>query len=892
MQWPWQKVETELEREVRHHLESLIDEYEKQGMTRGDAMRKARREFGGVDQIKEECRDESVWSWLTQIGQDVTFGWRMMRKTPAITVAAILSLALGIGATTAILTLADAVLWRTLPVPSPENLVEVLWESKDRPQGLYRGSSGSGFPDGAMRVADYFSTVSYQQMRTALAGKAEVAGHVSSTLASTSFAGKVAVARVRGVTGNFFRALQLQPFEGRLLVDADDNPAAVPVVVVTHRFWSRHLGRNSTVVGQAIRINNVAYSIAGILPQGFLGIVPGEETDIYAPLLQSPQLLGEDSWFRKASVTGESWWMQLIARRAPDVGENELRNLLDMPFSSSWMARPKSPEGTPHIRISEASHGLGSIRRTFGDPVWILFALVSMVLVVACANIANLLLARAVAREKEVALRVSLGCRTGRLMRQFFTESLMLAAMGGALSVGVAAILCKLMINLLPRGFDGMALTLEPDGRSLAATAMVTLLTALLFGLYPAWRASRIDASPALKEGAGSSGTASRRRWVPAKILVLVQVSLGVLLVTASILFTSNLNELVNRDAGFERAHLLLFDLRPGELGYKDVQLRQFYLNLEERLANVPGIVAVGLSRTRPMQGGGYSEDVKITGQPKGVSSAIHHSNSSFLSALGVPIIAGRAVTAEESRSGAKVVVISEDLVKELGLQSPVGARVFIDRDDLLVVGVAQKARYSRMSQSPPVAYVPFDYARQSATIVLRTAIPPLFTLSAVQNVVRDLNRDLPFVDIFTMEQQISRTLQRERLFAWLCGSFGVLALVLCVVGLYGLMSHTTARRTPEIGIRIALGASRGDVMGQVMREGMGLACAGLVLGVPLALYAVNIAEKQKLLPKGDLPYWTLAAAVGVLAASALIAVLSPALRASSVDPMKALRRG
>ena len=220
-------------------------------------------------------------------------------------------------------------------------------------------------------------------------------------------------------------------------MDSDDNAAAIPVVVVTHRFWAGRLGGNSTAVGQAIRINNIAYSIAGILPQGFLGIVPGEGTDIYAPLLQSPQLLSEDSWFREASVTGESWWLQLIARREPYVTETELRNLLDMPFASSWMARPKSPAGTPHIRISDASHGLGSIRGTFGDPVRILLALVSMVLIVACANIANLLLARAVAREKEVALRVSLGCRTGRLMRQFFTESLMLAAIGGLLVLGL-----------------------------------------------------------------------------------------------------------------------------------------------------------------------------------------------------------------------------------------------------------------------------------------------------------------------------------------------------------------------------------------------------------------------------------------------------------------------
>jgi ABC-type antimicrobial peptide transport system permease subunit len=292
------------------------------------------------------------------------------------------------------------------------------------------------------------------------------------------------------------------------------------------------------------------------------------------------------------------------------------------------------------------------------------------------------------------------------------------------------------------------------------------------------------------------------------------------------------------------------------------------------------------------MRGGGYWDGVRTAEVPEGAHSGIHHVTAGFPGALGVPLVAGRELTVQEISGGKKVALISENLARELGLLSPLGARISVDDQEYEVVGVARQARYAQLVDSPPVAYVPFDYERQSATVVIRTAVSPMAVLGAINNVVKELDPNLPLVDVYTMEEQISRTLQRERLFAWLCGSFGVLALVLCVVGLYGLMSHTTARRTPEMGIRIALGASRGDVIAQVLWEGMRLAAAGLVLGVPLALYGVHLAEAQEVLPEGTLPYWTLAAAIGVLALSAGLAVLAPALRASSVEPMRALRQG
>jgi predicted permease len=426
-----------------------------------------------------------------------------------------------------------------------------------------------------------------------------------------------------------------------------------------------------------------------------------------------------------------------------------------------------------------------------------------------------------------------------------------------------------------------LTLSPETDPRALLGAGVVTLGTALLFGLYPAWRTARVGTAPALKEGL----TLSRARWTPARLLVVAQVALGVLLVAAALVFTSRLNELAGKDAGFERAHVLLFDIRPGEIGYKEQRLRQFYLALEERLGALGGVAHVGLAQTRPMRGGGYWNPVSVPGG-KEVGAAVHHGNPAFLAALGVPLVAGRVARPQEKG----VVILGENLARELGVG--LGARVTMGKAPLEVIGIARTAQYSDLEEAHRVAYVAFGYDQDAATVVVRTAVAPGALLGAVREAMRALDKDLPLVDVYTMEQQISRTLQRERLFAWLCGSFGVLALVLCAVGLYGLMSHTTARRTGEIGIRMALGATQGLVMRQVLREGLVLALAGLLLGLPLAAYVARVAVLQKILPEGPVPYWTLGVALLVLAVSAVLAVLGPALRASSIEPMAALRRG
>jgi predicted permease len=891
---PWSKPDQDLEREISFHLETLADGYQRQGMSREEAMREARREFGGVEPVKEACRDIRWWRPLAELARDIRFGWRMMRRAPAITGAALISLALGIGATTAILSLADVLLWRTLGVPEPEQLSEVLWESKDYTNVL-RGSSGGNYRDGVFHVANFFSSQSLEALRSAVAGKGEVAAEMGDPKVSASFEGRLSIVRLRAVTGNFFSMLHLQPALGRMLNDRDDTATAEPAVVVSHRYWVSQLGARRDVIGRPMRINNHAYQIVGVLPAAFLGIVPGDSVELYAAIRQCPEFLARESWYREHAADPEAWWLHPIVRRAPGVTVTQLHDVMDAAFATSWVRKPETPEQTPHIRLSDASRGLGSIRRILGNPLLILLGLVLLVLMAACANIANLMLARAVSREKEVALRISLGCGQGRLLRQFFTESLLLGGVGGALSIPVAAMMIAMMSRLIPGGSDELVLSAAPDPRSLAGTAIVTLLAAVLFGLYPAWRAVRINAGPALKEVTGTSAAHLRSRWAPARILVLLQVSLGVVLVTAAVLFTGILREIVDRDTGFARGNTLLFDVRPGEIGYQEDRLKQFYMRLEQRLNEVPGVEAAGLALTRPMTGGGWWDRVSEPGGGKALESAVHHVTPRFLAAMDVPIVAGRMLTRQEIDSGAHVAVVSEDLAKQLELNPRLGARIKWGRDgedQSEVVGVARTARYSDLKRTPAVMYIPFDYERPSATVVIRSSTAPLGLLPAIRAAVNDLNGELPLVDVYTMEQQISRTLQRERLFAWLCGSFGVLALVLCMVGLYGLMSHTTARRTQEIGIRMAMGATRGGIIRLCLRNGLGPTLGGLILGVPPAVYAMRLAEQQRMIPEGPFPYGSLAAAIGLIALSALLAVVIPALRAANTQPAQALRRG
>ena len=891
MRFPWQKAERDLDREVRYHLDQLAADFEAQGHAPEEARRRAKLAFGGTDQVKELCRDESRWQWLAHLRQDVDFGWRMLKKTPVVTVAAVLSLALGIGANTAILSLVDAVLWRSLGgVAEPEQLSFAVWKGRGFPEGLYQSSSGSMFRDGASTVADFFSWDAFQKMRMEAKDKAELTGFLYSTEVSSSYEGRTAVVRHRAVAGNFFDVLRVKPLAGRTLQDADDTVAAAPVVVVSHRFFEASLGGDLGVVGRTMRVNHRPFVIAGILPASFGGLHIGDATDLYVPFHHSPELPA--AYF----ANPKTWWVELVARRQAGVEPDQLQPALQSIFRSTWvLPEPKNPKAAPVIRLDDGTRGLGGLRREFGSPLAILAGVVSMVLLIACANIANLLLARADARRKEVALRISLGGSEGRIVRQFLAESALLAGLGGVLSLVFAWSAANLIVKMIPGG-DPLALRIELDARLMLATFAITALTVVLFGLFPAWRATRVDVAPALKEGAGSLGGVARSWWTPGKVLVVAQVMIAIFLVAAGALFIRNLQRIQNRDAGFERANLLIFDVRPGETGYEGAKRVQFYQELERRLASTPGVSAVALARVRPMAQHGFWDDFAPPGEgQKRIQTAMNQVTPGHFATFGIRPLAGRLLTEADRASKAKVVVVSEEFAKRVGAQA-LGARLRHGEvpgqppEYSEIVGIVANAAYSELQERPPVVYLSNPLDQQAMTVILRTSAAPLAVFPAVRETIRQLDRDLPLVDPVTMDQQIAETLRRERLFAYLCGGFGVLAIVLSAVGLYGVISYQTVRRRAEIGIRMALGAAPGQIVTLVMRDGALLIAMGLAMGAPLIYLSSHYVEKQ-LFEMKPLDPASLGTAFAVLGASALLAALVPALRASAESPTVALRQ-
>jgi predicted permease len=877
------RKETELEREIAHHLHHLAAEYERQGHSREEALRMAAREFGGATQVKESCRDERRGSWWNGLWQDVIFGIRMMRRTPVITLAAALSLALAIGANTAILSLMDVILWRDLPLPDPQQLSLVNWQGAGR--GIVDGASGSQ----QFGIADFFSQRSYQAMREAVAGRARLAAYEFPDQVSVSYRGRAAVAQQRPVSGNFLPTLEVKPEFGRISSDADDTYGAAPVVVVSHRFWVRTLGSDPAAVGATLSINHHPYTIAGVLSPEFYGLLPGDSTEIYCPIHQVQRSRGfpkmEDDRF---------WGTQLIARRSPGISVAQLQAVMQAVFPSTWNGQPKDPGRSPRILLQEGNRGLGSMREEFRNPLLVLGGLVGLLLLIACTNIANLLLARAVARQKEVAMRVSLGCSRARLMRQFLTESALLALLGGAASILFGYLTANLLGQFLAWR-NGLPIAIALDGRIFAMAAAMTAAALVVFGLFPAWQASRMPNAAWLKQGSGSIGEGPRRRWNAGRLFVMAQMALSVVLVMTAVVFTRNLTAIEATDPGFDRRNLVMFGTRPGTSGYDKAALPQFYSDLERRLEATPGVSGVGLAALRPMNVGGWWDTVRIAGRTESYDVSLNAITPGYLPLYVPRMVAGRNISLADVNAGAKVAVISEDLARKFGgivvgslLEMPDGPPGR-PAPRYEIVGIAPVIAATSMKDRPYVVWLPFEKDRAEATVLVRTGLSPQAALPAIRQTMSGIDRNLPMVDVITMEDQISKILQRERMFATLCSGFGILALVLSVVGLYGVIAFRTSRRRNEIGIRLALGAVPKDVAAMVLREGLAVAAIGMLAGIPIVWLGAKYVQKELTSAKPLEPASFLVA-LGVLLAAAVVAVGIPALRASALHPSEALR--
>jgi predicted permease len=888
------QVEKELHAELAFHLEQQTAEFVAAGMTPVEARHAAHRVLGNVGKIEEDCRDMRRTRWIETFLQDLRYALRSLRLSPAFTIVATLSLALGIGANTAIFSLMDALLLRSLPVKAPERLAVV--GDPIRVNSLSEGTIRS----------DHFSVLMYRELRdknqvfSGLAGS----GRVGRLVVGAERSAKEERVRGRLVTGNYFEVLGVPAWRGRVFTAEDDrSPGAAPYVVISFDYWQRRFAGDPGVIGRKITLNDYPFTIVGVAPPEFFGEIVGSATDLWIPVSMQPQVNPGRNFLDRWDIS----FLVLMGRLQPGVSLDQARGSI-VPLFSQIVAThvggaidegllPDDLSQMSPVEVTSGETGLSALRSQFSRPLSTLMVIVALVLLIACANVANLLLERASGRQKEISVRLALGAGRGRLVRQLLTESLLLAALGGAVGVLFAywadAGLLKMMIGVS----RSAALDLRPNLRVLAFTAAVAALTGILFGLVPALRATRVELAPALKES--SRGLAGRRRWPLGKLLVVSQFAVSLLLLMSAGLFMRTLVNLQRLDLGFPRDGLVLLELDPVAAGYEGERLRTLVDQLLERLRAVPGVSGVTLSENGIFSGTESSTSIAISGRPElrdpDDDVNYDHVGPDYFKVVGIPIVVGRDIGPQDRKGAPRVAVINETMARfYFPGQNPLGQRFAeTNEPDVIyeIVGVSGDARDHDLRG--PVTrryYAPLMQSENLSTFNFEIRTPePKTVLAPIREAVRGFDPRLVIQDIAPLNVNIDESIGDERLVAKLSAVFGVLALLLASIGLYGVVSYTVSRRINEIGIRMALGANHGKVLWMVLRETLLLALAGIVLGL-LAVFAAARVVSSRLYGLSAYDPPTLAAATAVLVAVAILAGAIPGSKATRVDPTEALR--
>jgi predicted permease len=967
--------------------------------------------------VQENARE--VWSfvWLEQLWQDVRFGLRMLLKSPAFTAVAVLTLAFGIGANTAIFSLIDAVMLRSLPVANPAQLVLLKWSARkapnihglnvwgDCPTDMRRGMEN---PTGCSFSEPMFREIAQANIFSGTAafantGRLDLTGN-----------GTASVINGQLVSGDFFRTMGLKAAAGRLIDASDDTPAAAPVTVLNYGYWQSAFGGSREAIGRTIELNAVPFTIVGVAEQRFTGITPGSDYDVWVPLAQgqriNPQQRVQDPLGGQDRQNDPAfWWLTIVGRLKPGISPAQSQAMVSGLFRNEMLhgaipmfhgnqmvggpgprlggpgiagsapasapapgpvpiqlapgnaavqvqremkggPRPQvagngnervmraAPQGgavaggahpaetqsvpstlsteedNPQVALVFAQTGLTGARARYTDPLYVLMLAVGIILLIACANVAGLMLARAAARQKEMAVRLALGAGRARIVRQLLTESVMLSVLGGVLGIlfaywGAHAIVSFVSSNQTrPLGF-----ATGVDLRVLGFTVAVSIFTGILFGVAPAFRSARVNLTPTLKEGEGSSAGSghSRGRWFSAgNALVVAQVALAVVVLAGAGLLVRTLQNLRSVDLGFDAHNILIFGIDPTLAGYKGTQADNLYRDLQGRLAETPGVKSASYSMMPLLSNGLMITVFHWPGTPEDQTSEsdILDVGPNFFQTLHIPFLAGREFNAADfelatANGGDKPtaaptpVIVNQTFVqKYLGKENPIGKAYGAAAAGPLggptpgyeIVGVVGDAKYNDLRREiHPMMYQPHHVG--VATFELRTAADPQALLPAIREVVAQVDANLPLFNVTTQSQQIDRLLFQERLVARLAGFFGVLALVLACIGLYGLLSYEVSRRTREIGIRIALGAQPERVLKLVLRQGIVLAIVGAALGIGAALGVTRYLASMLFNVRASDP-WTMSAVAVLLALVALAACYIPARRATRVDPMVALR--
>jgi macrolide transport system ATP-binding/permease protein len=895
------RKEEQLREELAFHLAQEAEERQAEGLTADQAAWAARRDLGNVALLREDARRAWTWTPLEQLAQDLRYGLRTMAANKTFSAMAILSLALGIGANTAIFSVMDAVLRRSLPVPEPQSLVILSWRTPQREfYGSNRHNNSFREPNGGF-VGGVFSYPAFELLRTHDEVFSIVFGYQGAGDLNLTFRGQAELAKTEYVSGDYFRGLGIPPAAGRLIGPDDDRAGAPGTAVVSFALGQKLFGGPAHALGQSIQINNLPFTVIGVTPPEFFGADPGSRPDVYVPM-HANLLLGGRTYSAATYLDANYDWVVPMARLRPGVSALQAQAAVTGEFSE-WArtARPKRrADNVPSLLVREGSGGLDGLRRTYSKPLYILLMLVGLILSIACANIANLLLARAAARRREIALRLSLGAGRFRIIRQLLTESVLLAGLGGVLGVVFAIWGIQFLTRLLATGRETVTLAAELNWQVLVATAALTLLTGVLFGLAPALQSTRSDVVVALKElGTGRPRGHRLRGPSLSGTLMVSQIAFTLLILVVAGLFARTLSNLASIHLGFNQESLLTFQLNARQAGHTDPEIVAFYNDLRTRFSAIPGVQAASLSNHAVIGTGTSATGVRVAGSTFD-SSNIMTIGPGFFTTMQIPMLLGRDID-ERDRPGAPVVaVVNEAFAKRtFGDRNPLGQHLALEavctECDIEIVGVAANSLYGNLKgKMSPTVYLSFAQGGWGPVggmiFALRTASNPLSYVGAVRDLVQRADSRLPLSDVKSQSARIDEAIYQELALARLCTVFALLALVIACVGLYGTMAYAVARRTREIGIRVALGAPRGRVIWMVLREVCVLAAVGLAIGLPLARSASRLIESFLFEMTPNDPR-AVAAAVVILLGAALVAGYGPARRASRVDPMIALRQ-